>query len=116
MRSLVNGTVLALMLLMFTCTSLFAEPAAPDKPADKPDPYAVPEGSTQDLVDFLSKLAKVKPANAEEGKKMQAALIKAADGILAAEPDEKQLALAVGAKSQALGDNLDELAEFAAQL
>ena len=116
MRSLVNGTLLALTLLMFACTSLFAEPAAPDKPADKPDPYAVPEGSTQDLVDFLHNLAKVKPANAEEGKKMQAALIKAADGILAADPDKKQMALAVSAKSQALGKNLDKLAKFAAQL
>lgn len=113
MRSLVNGTVLALMLLMFTCTSLFA---APDKPADKPDPYAVPEGSPQDLVDFLEKLSKEKPANAEEGKKMQAALLQAADGILAADPDERQLALAVDAKSQALGDNLDKLAEFATEL
>ena len=116
MRSLVNGTVLALMLLMFTCTSLFAEP---DKPADKPDPYAVPEGSAKELVDFLGKLAKVKPANAEEAKKMRAALLQAADGILAADPDERQLALAVSAKSRALGDsldNLDKLVEFATEL
>ncbi len=113
MRSLVNGTVLALMLLMFTCTSLFA---APDKPADKPDPYAVPEGSPQDLVDFLKKLSREKPASAEEAKKMLAALLQAANGILAADPDERQLALAVNAKSQALGDNLDKLAEFATEL
>lgn len=98
------------MLLMLTCTSLFA------KPADKLDPYAVPKGSIQDYVDFLGRLTKVKPTNAEEVKKMRAALIKAAEGILAAKPNEKQMALAVSAKSQALGDNLKKLAKFAAQL
>ncbi len=99
---------------MFTAvlsyTYLFAAPAA------KPDPYQVPKGSAQELADFLIKLTKVTPANAAESEKMRAALIDAADGILAAKPDEQQLVLAVSAKSQALGDDLDKLAKFAVAL
>ncbi|MBN1395918.1 MAG: TlpA family protein disulfide reductase [Pirellulales bacterium] len=114
MRSILAGSVLALLVLALWNTSLLSDP--PEKPAEKADPYAVPDGSAQELVEYLIKLAKVKPANAEEGAKMRAALIKAADGILAADPDERQLSLAISAKSQALGNDLGKLARFAAEL
>ena len=110
MRTRLSVVVLVLCTSVFSYTYLFAAPAA------KPDPYKVPKGSAKVLSDYLIGLTKVKPANAEESKKMRAALVEAADGILAAKPDEQQLALAVSAKAQALGDDLDKLTAFAAEL
>lgn len=112
MRITLQCALSALTVLFLSAVVSAAEPAA----TEKPDPYAVPEGTTQDCVDFLIKLAKVKPKNAEEGKKMRAALIEASEKIIAGDHDEKQLALAVSAKSQAIGDDLKKLADFAAEL
>lgn len=109
MRSILFGAMSALVVLFLAAVVSRAA-------ADKPDPYTVPEGTTQDYVDFLLKLTKVKPASAEESNKMRAAMIKASDNILAGNPDEQQSALAVSAKSQAIGDDLNKLAEFTAEL
>lgn len=112
MRSMLYDVLCALMFSLLTTVASSGEPAA----TDPPDPYAVPEGSTQDYVDFLIKLAKVKPANDAEVAKMREALVEASDKIIAGNPDDKQLTLAVSAKAQALGDDLEKLADFAAEL
>ena len=89
----------------------------PDKAAQETDPLAMPEdGTTQDYVDFLIKLSKVKPGNDDELKHMRMVMLQAAEKILAADPDEQQLKLAVGAKALALIDDLKALNKFIAQL
>jgi thiol-disulfide isomerase/thioredoxin len=76
-------------------------------PASAPensDPLAVPKGGSQELANFILTLRKQRPENAEQLAKMQQAMLKAADMLLAAKPTDEQLLLAVVAKATVLQD------------
>jgi thiol-disulfide isomerase/thioredoxin len=74
--------------------------AAADKPAAKQpaaqsDPYAVPEGSVEELIQFIDRLkeppAELTPQTIEEHrKKATPAILKAAEKVFAAKPNEQQ--------------------------
>ena len=86
---------------------------AADPPAG--DPFAVPEGSPQELVAFIQRLAQQRPHNAEAQTKMREAILKAAERILDAKPTNEQLLFAVQAKAAMLQDP-KELAAFEEEL
>ena len=82
-------------------------------PADDPSPC--PMAVLQELVAFIQGLAKLQPHNAETQTKIRAAILKAAERILAAKPNDEQLLFAVQAKAAMLQDP-QELTAFEAKL
>lgn len=115
-----------------------AKPAIPklkQKTADEPaaektekaseeaaDPFAVPDGTPKELVEYITNLISTrsgdidaKKSDPDFVKKMRKAILKAADKILAAKPDEQEMSFAVEAKMNML-DNPEQLADFAAEL
>lgn len=88
------------------------ENAAAEKPSEnaKPDPFAVPDGKPEELIAFLGELGKQRPAARTRESvmdfldKRSAAMLEAADKILAAKPTPDQAKEAVGAKLNALMD------------
>jgi thiol-disulfide isomerase/thioredoxin len=88
-----------------------------DLPADdkQSDPLAVPKGGAQELVTFIKGLLKMRPHDAEAGAKIRGAILKAAEKILAARPDDEQLLFAVRAKAAMLEDP-QELSTFGEKL
>ncbi|MGA2067084.1 MAG: redoxin domain-containing protein [Thermoguttaceae bacterium] len=103
-RSWQRAAVAMVLLGLFGAPRVRA--AEPELPAGgkQSDPLAVPEGGPQDLVAFIQGLTKLRPHDAETQSKIRAALLKAADKILAAKPNDEQLLLAVQAKAAVLED------------
>ena len=63
------------------------EKAAAEKPAEAADPFAVPEGTPKELVEFIKKLMPTLAQGDDETKaKARQAILKAAEKILAAKP------------------------------
>ncbi|HUT11819.1 MAG TPA: thioredoxin-like domain-containing protein [Thermoguttaceae bacterium] len=89
------------------------EPAAEEPAAEEPDPYAVPEGTPQDLAKFIDGILATPPPDAEARKKAVAAMQEAADKILAGKPDEEAAGAAVRVKTMfaASAEELETLAE-----
>jgi thiol-disulfide isomerase/thioredoxin len=79
------------------------------------DSLEVPKGGPQELAAFVERLMKLRPHDAEAQAKIRGAILKAADKILAARPDDEQLLLAVRAKAAMLQDP-QELAAFGEKL
>jgi len=88
-----------------------AQPAA-DKESD---PLAVPKGGPQELVAFIQGLVKHPPRDAQTQTKIREAILKAADKILAAKPNNEQLLFAVQVKAAMLEDP-QELTAFGEKL
>jgi thiol-disulfide isomerase/thioredoxin len=79
-----------------------------EKPA-KNDPFAVPDGTPDELLKFIEKIKKARPAQGGSRedfmdffKKSQGAIIASADKILAADADDKTRVKAVEAKFESL--------------
>ena len=99
-----------------------------DEEAEKPGPFAVPDGDAEELAAFITKLQKMRPRSREEYmdlmRKKPPAMNEAATKLLALEPSEKHAALAVQAKSAALSTMAQmgkpeagkELTEFLAKM
>ncbi len=79
------------------------------------DPYAVPEGTPEELKDFILKIMRNLPQNDESLKKARAAIIKAADKILAGKPNEEELNFAVTVKTHTM-DKAEEIVAFSEEL
>ncbi len=89
------------------------KPAA-EKSVDKNaagDPYAVPEGTPQELKGFIKKIIQNMPQDDETRKKARAAMLKAAEKILAGKPSEEELDFAVEVKTHTL-DKSEDIAAF----
>ncbi|NLF06398.1 MAG: redoxin domain-containing protein [Pirellulaceae bacterium] len=90
------------------------EAAADEKEKPKePDPFIVPEGTPAELKAFIDKVRKTRITSPLMMLKARMALIRAAEHIIAAQPEEKEVIYAVQLKSQLLPDreHLDEFAE-----
>jgi peroxiredoxin len=86
--------------------------AASEKPAAKAadDEYGVPEGSPRELVAFIKKLENL-PEDDAARKQARAAMLKAAEKILAGKPDDDELDFAVEVKTNLL-DKPEDVAAF----
>jgi thiol-disulfide isomerase/thioredoxin len=104
-------------------------PSFSSEPAAKAEPIAVPEGSVEELIQYLDKLKTPPPGLADDAmeayaKQANRAIVKVAEKILAAKPDAQQEELAVQNKMWGLflleqsGDAAagKELADFPADL
>jgi thiol-disulfide isomerase/thioredoxin len=105
------------MVLPVLFGALMVRAGESDSPAgDKQsDSLEVPKGGPQDLVAFVERLMNLRPRDAETQAKIREAIIKAADKILAAKPDDEQLLFAVRAKAAMLQDP-QELTVFGEKL
>lgn len=85
-----------------------AKPEKADKGAGAAKADEVPDGSPQELVDFIKKWQKISPqgstrtARQEDAKRIQKKILAAADKLLAAKPDEAATAVALRAEMDAL--------------
>lgn len=87
------------------------------------DPFAVPDGTPKELVEYITQLIAsrsndvnaMKKSDPGAVKKMRKAILKAAEKILAAKPDEQEMDFAVEAKMNML-ENPEQLADFVAEL
>jgi len=91
------------------------KPATEQKDTEEKDPYAVPDGTAEELVAYIQNLMRTQPNSEEEYRKGVAALTEAADKILAAKPDDEQAAMAVNIKAR-FTQSAEKLAAFAAAL
>ncbi len=80
--------------------------------AEEPDPYAVPDGTPAELMDYVRRLQWQPPRNPAAREKTIAALLEAADKILAGKPDEWQAAEAISIKVRFL-KSIEEKQAFA---
>ena len=94
---------------------LFGTPMVRAADAPAGDPLAVPDGGPAELVAFIQGLARQRPHDAESQTKMRNAILKAAERILAAEPNDEQLLFAAQVKAAMLQDP-QELTAFEAKL
>lgn len=85
------------------------------KEEEKVDPFIVPEGTPEELVEYIDKVRKTPLENPQMVVKARRALRRAAEHIIAAQPEEKQMTHAVQLKMQLLGDQ-EQLAGFAEEL
>ncbi len=82
---------------------------AQGKTEGKPDPFAVPDGTPEELVKYLERIGRMEPPARDEktvsefSRKVAGAALKAADKILAAKPKNEQAAFAVNVKVEVLG-------------
>ncbi|MEN6406978.1 MAG: TlpA disulfide reductase family protein [Thermoguttaceae bacterium] len=95
------------------------QPAAPAKAAEpsktaEPDRFAVPEGTPKEMIAFVKKLITEPPRDEQTRDKMRAAILKAADRILAGKPNESEMEFGVQAKMNMLPP--EELPAFAEEL
>ena len=115
---------IGLVILFFVAIAAWPVSAVDEKkePRNKPatekaaDPFAVPEGTTKELAQYLQKLTASLPRDAETRKKAQESVLKAADKILAGKPNEDELEVAVQAKISVLQNDPEQLARLAAEL
>ncbi len=91
------------------------EPAAEEPAAEEPDPYAVPDGTPAELIDYVQGLLRQPPPNPAAREKAIAAILEAADKILAGEPDESQAGLAISVKMRFI-ESIEKLQAFAEEL
>jgi thiol-disulfide isomerase/thioredoxin len=92
------------------------EKAAKEEPAkEKADRFAVPEGTPKELIEYVQKLIATPPRDDDTRKKMQQAILQAAEKILADKPGDEEMEFAVEAKMNML-ENPEQLAAFAAEL
>jgi len=106
-----NRCALLLALALFASTGQRVhaqDPKADDKKQAEPDPYAVPDGTPEELLKFIEKMQQ-RPEKAtsvleaqQHVKKAAPAMIAAADKILASQAEEKILLQAVAAKATGL--------------
>jgi thiol-disulfide isomerase/thioredoxin len=80
-----------------------AQPPAAQEPAAPGDPFAVPEGTPEELFEYIERMKALPPglppqAVEEYAKKANRAIVKAAEKILAAKPDDQQVQTAVQTK------------------
>jgi thiol-disulfide isomerase/thioredoxin len=117
MSCLSRWSVAVLAAFVVACCPAFLNAQAPpaDKPAEKTDKFAVPEGSNKDLAEFLMKLKKQRPTNKEEAERMREAVLKAAEKLLANNPNPQELALGAMAKASVLSDPA-KVEQFAEEL
>jgi thiol-disulfide isomerase/thioredoxin len=89
-----------------------------EKTADKStagDPYAVPEGPPKQLMEFIKNIIHNLPQDQETYKKARAAMLKAADKMLADNPSEDELDFAVEVKTHTL-DKTEDITAFSEAL
>ena len=88
----------------------------PKSPPRKTDPFAVPEGTPKELIDYIKKLGP-NPAAGRRIAEEDAAgrFCKAAEKILAGKPNDEEMEFAVQAKMNML-ETPEQLADFAAEL
>jgi len=84
-------------------------PSAVPAPAEEPDPFVVPEGTPEQVLEYIEKLGKMRPPARDQRtvitfiRKSSTAMVKAADKVLAsAEATKEQKATAAGAKFRGL--------------
>lgn len=84
------------------------EEAKPKAPASSTDPYAIPEGSVDELIDFIIQVQKTKPrgnseeAQLEHANRVASAVVAAAEKILTIDPSDEQARAATRVAFQAL--------------
>ncbi len=83
--------------------------------AEQPDPYAVPDGTPAELIDYIQGLLRQPPPDSAAREKAIAAMLEAADKVLAGEPDESQAGLAISIKMRFI-DSIEKLQAFAEEL
>jgi thiol-disulfide isomerase/thioredoxin len=105
----------------------FAQDTKVDAPADKPteeksadektavDPYIVPDGSPQELKGYIQHIIRNIPQDKDTNKKARAAMLKAAEKIIAAEKNRDELDFAVDVKMRSL-DTPDGIKAFREEL
>ncbi len=79
------------------------------------DPYTVPEGTTQELKEFIENIIRNMPQDGETHKRARAAMLNAAEKMLAGKPSEEELDFAVEVKSHTLGKS-EDIAAFSEAL
>jgi thiol-disulfide isomerase/thioredoxin len=83
---------------------------------EKVDPFAVPDGTPKELVDYITKLITSPPAgDADAVKKLRKAVLQAAEKIMAGKPNAEEMEFGVQAKMNML-EKPERLADFAAEL
>ena len=105
MRYWILGGLFGVVIVALAVTSVPAaegttepEPEPEAAVAEPPDPYAVPDGTPDELAKFIERVLSQRPPNKEAYDKAVAALNDAADKIIAGKPNEEQAQLAVQAK------------------
>jgi thiol-disulfide isomerase/thioredoxin len=88
-----------------------------DESATKPsaDPNSVPDGTPKELKEYIQNLVRNIPDDPEARKKVRAAVLKAAEKMLAARTTEEELDFAIDAKLRSL-DTSQQIAAFSRQL
>lgn len=84
-------------------------------PAEQADPFAVPDGTPKELVQYIKKLVSTPPRDEETRAKMRDAILKAAEKILAGNPNEDERDFGVRAKMNMIQDQ-KQLAAFTEEL
>ncbi|HUG93452.1 MAG TPA: redoxin family protein [Planctomycetaceae bacterium] len=79
-----------------------ADSREPDA-SDKADPYAIPEGSPEDVLKAVARLARMPATSVEQLQRKCQAIVEGAETILAGEPDDDQAVEAVEWRFSALG-------------
>ncbi len=102
-----------------------------EEPEEEPDPFVVPDGTPEELLEYVAKLQKLRPENIrtraqfiEFMVKGRKSMLEAADKILAAKPTDEQYTKAAELKLSALEmlsqvnapDSAKKLAEFVEEL
>jgi len=78
-----------------------AEQAEPEEPAPEPDPFAVPDATPGELLDYIEGLKRVRPKTFDQDsitefrKKIAGALVEASDKIIVGQPEDEQAGSAV---------------------
>lgn len=103
--------VSALFLVLIVAATAPAQVPLGPPAGSSGDPFAVPDGTPQQLVDFIKGLLRLRPPDQATETKRQQAVIAAADKILAGKPDDAALLFAAGAKARMLQEP-QELAAF----
>jgi thiol-disulfide isomerase/thioredoxin len=119
------GLVWSGFLTLIVLLPPWASGQQPDKPAEKPKAAApsesavdlenVPDGSNEQLMDYLKRVMAVEPRDMDHSRKILKSLIKTTDKILDASPDEKDLKSVVAIRME-LPMTTEEYASFAEKL
>lgn len=126
MRNWVAGVLLGVVVAALavdraTAAEAPADPAAQPDEAEPADPYAVPDGTPDELAKFIKRVLSTPPANAKARVKAIAAMKEAAGKILAGKPDREparmalQVNLMFGQSPEALGKTIDAVKTLLAE-
>lgn len=91
------------------------QPDASQSALDPPDPYAVPDGTPEELSQFIRRIMSTPPPDENAYRSAVRAILEAADKILAGKPNEAQAQLAVEVKTGFI-ETSAEMDAFAAKL